>query len=114
MGVMDDAEAATCTCGATASNAAGRRGAEDTKNYFLSQNYNAGRHDSTTSVHKAHCGLWRPQTKSHLHSWRRGFNETGKDKEKKNVSGVIARKGVDEVIEKEKTKGVRNKNVYSC
>ena len=47
----------------------------ESSRYFTSQAYNAGRHGSTQSEHKASCQLWKPPSTGHLHSWRRGFTE---------------------------------------
>ena len=63
-----------CLCGA----GKGHRnttGAE--QRYFGSHDYNGGRHACTQSKHVATCPLWRPAPTSHLHSWRRGFEEDG-------------------------------------
>lgn len=62
-----------CTCGLAPALKSGRDVKEDTKRYFGSHDYNAGRHASTASVHKPNCLMWKPSTTSHLHSWRRGY-----------------------------------------
>ena len=49
-------------------------GGESKSRYFTSQAYNAGRHASCQSEHKASCQLWTPPSAGHLHSWRRGFS----------------------------------------
>ena len=43
--------------------------------YFTSMDYNAGRHHVLSSDHLGNCPFWTPPTTSHLHSWRRGFDE---------------------------------------
>mmetsp|Transcript_7982 Transcript_7982/g.13497 ORF Transcript_7982/g.13497 Transcript_7982/m.13497 type:complete len:193 (+) Transcript_7982:87-665(+) len=49
----------------------------DEKKYFNSHDYNGGRHACTQSKHIANCPLWRPAPTSHLHSWRRGYDDAG-------------------------------------
>jgi hypothetical protein len=46
--------------------------------YFGSHAYNAGRHCSTQSHHKANCIEWSPASTGHLHSWRRGHTDKTK------------------------------------
>ena len=58
--------AVVCSCGA------GGDGGS-TGNFFGSNAYNAGRHSSESSGHKANCLCWSPPTTSHLHSWRLGY-----------------------------------------
>lgn len=55
-----------CSCGVIET-------ADTSARFFGSHDYNAGRHASTTSAHKANCMCWTPPTTSHLHSWRRGY-----------------------------------------
>ena len=64
--------ASTCTC-----HAAEPKAGRDVQRYFGSQDYNAGRHCSTASAHRAACPMWRPPVTSHLHSWRRGYDDPG-------------------------------------
>jgi hypothetical protein len=61
-----------CTCG-TGDAAADASAQGKVKNYFGSTDYNAGRHEQTSSLHRANCAMWEPSSSSHLHSWRRGF-----------------------------------------
>ena len=71
----------TCSCGATPSSSSGSdKQGDAASRYFGSHDYNAGRHSTTNSIHKASCLLWRPPTTSHLHSWRRGFASKGTKK----------------------------------
>lgn len=64
-----------CLCGAGKGH---RDSAGSEQRYFKSHDYyNGGRHASTQSKHVATCPLWRPAPTSHLHSWRRGFEEDG-------------------------------------
>jgi hypothetical protein len=67
-----------CTCGA----GSGHRDTDGNR-YFESHDYNGGRHACTQSKHIANCPLWRPAPTSHLHSWRRGFEDDDKDKKVK-------------------------------
>ena len=82
-----DGEPWACTCGATPAAASGGGGGgdaaaqkrqSDSERFFGSQDYNGGRHACTASVHKGQCLLWRPPTSGHLHSWRRGFADDGR------------------------------------
>lgn len=73
----------TCTCGAAGTGASGgcalaQNHKKQTERYFGSQDYNAGRHACTASVHKGQCLMWQPPTSGHLHSWRRGFADDGR------------------------------------
>ena len=76
----------TCTCGAAPApmavtgggGAAAKKRQSDSERFFGSQDYNAGRHACTASVHKGQCLMWRPPTSGHLHSWRRGFADDGR------------------------------------
>eukprot|EP01043_Picozoa_sp_COSAG02_P075333 COSAG02_NODE_15486_length_1156_cov_2.068416_1_plen_171_part_00 len=77
-----DGEQWACTCGATPAAASGgavaQKRQKDSDRFFGSQDYNGGRHASTASVHKGQCLMWRPPTTGHLHSWRRGFDDDGR------------------------------------
>ena len=67
----------TCTCCTKDSSEYNSTTSE--KKYFHSQEYNAGRHSSTQSKHKLNCLRWSPPNTGHLHSWRRGFTDSGKE-----------------------------------
>ena len=67
----------TCTCCTKDSSEYNSTASE--KKYFHSQEYNAGRHSSTQSKHKLNCLRWNPPNTGHLHSWRRGFTNSGKE-----------------------------------
>lgn len=70
-----------CTCGIENHTNKNKNEEENNKNravnkinkYFKSMDYNAGRHATDNSAHKANCPSWRPPSSSHLHSWRRNF-----------------------------------------
>ena len=68
----ENASSSTLACSCGVSPECSERAYE---RYFLSQDYNAGRHASTQSKHKASCAMWQPPSTGHLHSWRRGFTE---------------------------------------
>ena len=48
----------------------------DTNRYYNSMDYDAGKHAVDRSSHVATCGLWVPPSAGHLHSWRRGFDNS--------------------------------------
>lgn len=61
-----DSDAEQCKCSFDSQNSRSKR-------FFGSNDYNAGRHHTTTSVHVANCPCWSPPTTSHLHSWRKSY-----------------------------------------
>ena len=61
-----------CTCQKRTAESK-KQGETDTKRFFGSMDYNAGRHAPTLSTHSPNCVCWRPPLTSHLHSWRRGY-----------------------------------------
>lgn len=60
-----DNQAPKCTCN--------HRQVKRQDKYLSSSDYNAGRHASTASEHIGSCGMWKPSSSGHLHSWRRKF-----------------------------------------
>ena len=68
-----------CTCGVeNHENSAVVSTNKKMNKYFKSMDYNAGRHATDNSIHKANCLCWTPPSSGHLHSWRRGWNDDGK------------------------------------
>ena len=60
----------TCTCQAAPAN-----DTTTVQRYYHSADYNAGRHAPTNSKHSLSCPQWEPSKTSHLHSWRRGYED---------------------------------------
>lgn len=68
----------TCTCAGKKPSSSTQQQHDQNRKFYESHDYNAGRHFSTQSQHKANCLLWSPPTSGHLHSWRRGYEDDGK------------------------------------
>ena len=64
----------SCTCGVAVAVKKSHQERKE-RRYFGSHDYNAGRHASTKSAHRATCPKWTPSITGHLHSWRRGFTD---------------------------------------
>uniref|UniRef100_A0A7S1X7L8 Uncharacterized protein n=1 Tax=Tetraselmis chuii TaxID=63592 RepID=A0A7S1X7L8_9CHLO len=67
-GAAEEADECSCCC-----ESSGSIESRAAKQYFGSFDYNAGRHAQHTTGHKSTCPFWAPPTSSHLHSWRRGY-----------------------------------------